>query len=167
MEATSDFSESEIEEEEPPVPHVHQNFKLCTWRKISENVLSDTASELTVVLEKHQTISFVGCFDLKVLKGAVNINGANIGAVPRSGDTAKCFRVYVPSTHPITKIRGLDRTSHVRISSCEDAALFESMGPLFSGIWAARKDKGRSFDFVSIACAITVVLYGVRIDVFS
>ncbi|PVH97684.1 hypothetical protein DM02DRAFT_597186 [Periconia macrospinosa] len=148
VEATSDFSESELEEEELPIPHVHQNFKLCTWRKTPENVLSDTASELTVILEKHQTVSFVGCFDLKVLKGAVNINGANIGAVPRPGDTAKSFRAYVPSTHPITKIRGLDRTSHVQISSCEDSALFEAIGPLFGRIWATKKDKGRSFDFI-------------------
>ncbi|CAI6338958.1 unnamed protein product [Periconia digitata] len=147
VEATSDFSESELEEDDL-VPLVHQNFKLCSWRRISENILSDTESELAIILEKHQTISFVGCFDLKVLKGAVNVNGANIGAVPRAKDTAKEYRVYVPSTHPITKIRGLDRTSHVQFVSCQEPTLLESTGPLFAGIWATPKDKGRSFEYI-------------------
>lgn len=148
VEATSDYSESEFEEE-TPIPLVHQNFKLCTWRKIPENIVSDTSAELTIVVEKHQTVSFVGVFDLQVLKGAVNVNGANIAAVPRPGDKARSFRVYVPSTHPVTKIRGLDRTSQIQISSCEEPTVFEAIGPAFGKIWATRRDKGRSFDYVS------------------
>jgi hypothetical protein len=86
---------------------------------------------------------------VKVLKGAVNINGANFGAVPRHGEEKKSWRVYVPSTHPITKVRGLDRVNHVQFLSCDEPVGLQGISPDFTGIWATKKELGRSFDFVS------------------
>lgn len=144
----ADSTASEAEPEPEDVPLVPQNFKLSTWRKADSTVLSDTAKELTIILDKHSTASFVGCFDVKVLKGAVHINGANLGATSKgSKEQGNVHRVYAPSTHPITKIRGLDRTNHVQLQSVGDPTPFADINPLFVDIWDGRKesDKGRSF----------------------
>ena len=145
--SASESAESESED----VPLVHQNFKLGTWRKHQGNVLSDSPHELTISLEKHSTATFVGWFDLKVLRGAVNINGANLGATPKgSKEDGSSHRVFVPSTHPITKIRGLDRTNHVQLRSCPESTTLEDISPLFFNIWggAAERDNGRTFNNV-------------------
>ncbi|KAJ4291163.1 Polynucleotide 5'-hydroxyl-kinase grc3 [Kalmusia sp. IMI 367209] len=125
---------------------IPQNRKLSTWSSYGSNVLSDTANELSIVLEKHSTVSFVGCFDVKVLKGAVNINGANLAAAPRQ-EKARSHRVFAPTTHPITKIRGLDRTNQVQFLSCREPTPFAEINPLFSDIWSGNGEvgKGRSF----------------------
>ncbi|CAN9422387.1 unnamed protein product [Alternaria alternata] len=65
--------QKDSDEEEQPVP-VQRNLKLCNWRNEPQNILSDTDTELTVNLNKHATITLIGCFDLLVLRGAVNIN---------------------------------------------------------------------------------------------
>ncbi|KAF2641354.1 hypothetical protein P280DRAFT_468985 [Massarina eburnea CBS 473.64] len=148
VEATSDYGDSEFEEDTPTATLIPKNLKLCTWRKISANILSDTSEELTIVLEKHQTVSFIGCFNVNVLKGAININGANIGAAPKNSEQKKSWRVYAPSTHPITKVRGLDRVNHVQFVSCKEPAPLQEVNPLFAGIWATRKEQGRNFDFI-------------------
>ncbi|KAF1966763.1 hypothetical protein BU23DRAFT_517392, partial [Bimuria novae-zelandiae CBS 107.79] len=148
--SASEAAKSESEPED--VLPVHQNFKLSTWRKHQSNVLSDTSKELSIVLDKNATASFVGCFDVKVLKGAVNINGANLGATTRgSKEEGKSHRVFVPSTHPITKIRGLDRTNHIQLRSCREPVPFADLSPLFSDIWSgsAERDKGRTFAYVT------------------
>ncbi|PSN62822.1 hypothetical protein BS50DRAFT_680153 [Corynespora cassiicola Philippines] len=145
----SDYEESEPEpEEEEHVPDVHQNFKLCNWRADEKNILKNTDKELSVVLNKHSTISLIGYFDFKVTKGAVNINGANIGA---KGQTAHVYRAYVPSTHPITKIRGLDGSNHIQFLQCEEPTPFAKISPLFTDIWNARRTDGkqRSFDVIT------------------
>lgn len=148
-----DSSASEAAESEPgEVAIVHQNYKLSTWQKNRGTVLSDTSEELTIVLDKHATASFVGCFDIKVLKGAVNISGANLGATSGANqEEESSHRVFVPSTHPITKIRGLDRTSNVQLRSCREPLPFADMSPLYSDIWGggAERDNGRSFTLVS------------------
>lgn len=146
--SASEAPESETED----ISLIPQNFKLGTWRKTDNNVLSDTSDELTIVLDKHATATFVGCFDLKILKGAVNINGANLGVLPKgSKEGSKVHRVYVPSTHPITKIRGLDRTNHVQLRSCDEPTHFADLSPLFAEIWAGSTEgnRGRSFTGVS------------------
>ncbi|KAL5395964.1 hypothetical protein PMIN04_006414 [Paraphaeosphaeria minitans] len=144
----ADSTASEAESEPEDISLVPQNFKLSTWRKATSTVLSDTAKELTIVLDKHGTASFVGCFDVKVLKGAVHINGANLGATLKgSKEEESVHRVYVPSTHPITKIRGLDRTNHVQLRSSREPTPFADINPLFVDIWSGDRDgdKGRSF----------------------
>ncbi|KAK7193195.1 hypothetical protein PSPO01_00989 [Paraphaeosphaeria sporulosa] len=148
----ADSTASEAESEPEDISLVPQNFKLSTWRKAKSTVLSDTAKELTIVLDKHATASFVGCFDVKVLKGAVHINGANLGATSNgSKEEESVHRVYVPSTHPITKIRGLDRTNHVQLRSCRKPTPFADINPLFANIWSGDRDgdKSRSFTGVS------------------
>ena len=147
-----DSSASEAAESEAgDVALIQQNYKLSTWQKNRGTVLSDTNEELTIVLEKHATATFVGCFDVKVLRGAVNISGANLGATSGvSQEEGSSYRVFVPSTHPVTKIRGLDRTSNVQLRSCRDAIPFADISPLFSDIWGgdAESDNGRSFSWV-------------------
>jgi polynucleotide 5'-hydroxyl-kinase GRC3/NOL9 len=151
----ADSTASEAAESEPEgISLIPQNFKLSTWRKIQTNVLSDNPLELTIALDKHATASFVGCFDVKVLKGAVHINGANVGAAAKgSKEGESMHRVYVPSTHPITKIRGLDRTNHVELKSCREPTPFADINPLFDNIWGAgaASDNGRSFSWVILS----------------
>jgi polynucleotide 5'-hydroxyl-kinase GRC3/NOL9 len=93
-------------------------------------------------LEKHSTIALIGYFTFKVLRGAVNVNGANIGAVTHEGQKAVTHRAAVPATHPISKIRGLDGRNQVQFTSCKEPAPFSNLNPLFSDIWNA-KDRGR------------------------
>lgn len=121
--------------EEPLV--FRQNVKLCTWRNEPQNVMSDTDKELTVKLNKHTTIALVGCFHFRVLRGAINVNGANIGAVSRHGQQDHIYTAHVPATHPISKFRGLDGTNHVQFLHCEESNELASIGPLFEDIWAA------------------------------
>ncbi|KAF2129958.1 hypothetical protein P153DRAFT_339313 [Dothidotthia symphoricarpi CBS 119687] len=145
----SEPEESEPEEQEPIV--IQRDLKLCSWKNDAQDILSDTVTELTVNLKKHLTIALIGRFDLKVLRGAVNINGANIGAVTREGQKAKTYRVFVPATHPITKIRGLDGTNHVQFLSCKEAPPLAKLSPLFRDIWNVPSDveKDRSFSIIT------------------
>ncbi|KAF2679071.1 hypothetical protein K458DRAFT_490761 [Lentithecium fluviatile CBS 122367] len=143
----SDYAESEPDE----IPVVNQNFKLSTWQNDGENVLSGNDEGLTIVLDKHSTAAFVGCCDVKILKGAVNVNGANLVAIPRQGEQARTYRVFVPSTHPISKVRGLDRLNHVQFLHCEKPTPFTRLSPLFADIWVAPSNSGkeRSFHLIS------------------
>jgi polynucleotide 5'-hydroxyl-kinase GRC3/NOL9 len=143
-----EYEDSELDEE-PFV--VKQNLKLCTWRNESQNTISNTDSELTVKLSKHTTIALIGVFRFRVLKGAVHINGANIGALSRNGQKDQIYSAYVPSTHPISKIRGLDNVNHVQFISCEEPKPLATMSSLFSDIWNVGADAriSRSFQVVS------------------
>ncbi|KAL1601784.1 Polynucleotide 5'-hydroxyl-kinase grc3 [Paraconiothyrium brasiliense] len=149
----ADSTKSEDAKSEPEdISLIPQNFKLSTWRKTKANVLSDTPQKLTIVLDKHSTASFVGHFDVKILKGAVNINGANLGATSiGSKEREKEYRVFACSTNPIMKIRGLDRTNHVQLRSCPEPTPLADMNPLFANLWGgnAENDKGRSFTGVT------------------
>lgn len=140
--------ESEADEE-PLV--VRQNLKLCSWRNEPQNVVSDTSSELTVKLPKHTTIALIGCFRFKVLRGAVNINGANIGALSHEGEKAQTYTSHVPATHPISKIRGLDGMNHVQFITCEQPGPLAKTSTLFADIWnvPTRSGRSRSFEVVS------------------
>jgi polynucleotide 5'-hydroxyl-kinase GRC3/NOL9 len=138
----------EWDEEETHMP-VQRNLKLCNWRNEAQNILSDTDTELTINLNKHATITLIGCFDLTVLRGAININGANIGTVSRDGQKNQVHRVCAPATHPIFKIRGLDGTNHIRFKTCKTPAMLANISPLFEGIWNDSND--RSFRVVSAA----------------
>jgi polynucleotide 5'-hydroxyl-kinase GRC3/NOL9 len=130
--------------DEPMV--LRQNVKLCTWRNEAQNILSDTDKELAVKLNKHTTIALIGCFRFKVLRGAINVNGANIGAVSRDAQQNQVYTAYVPATHPISKFRGLDSINHVQFLHCADSNQLASTGPLFEDIWNA---SSRSFSVVS------------------
>ncbi|KAH7394107.1 hypothetical protein DE146DRAFT_746777 [Phaeosphaeria sp. MPI-PUGE-AT-0046c] len=134
--------ESESEEGEEPLI-IKQNLKLCSWRNESQHVLLDTDTDLAVKINKHITISLVGHFRFKVLKGAVNINGANIGALSREGRKDQEYTAYVPATHPITKIRGLDSINQVHFTHCTHARPLAHLGTLFRDIWNSPVDSDR------------------------
>lgn len=122
------------EQEDEPLP-LQQNVKLCTWRNEAQNIISDTPKELTVKLSKHTTISLVGCFQFRVLRGAIHVNGANIGAVSRDGQQDHIYTVHVPATHPISKFRGLDGTNHLQFLHCANSTPLAEIASLFSDIW--------------------------------
>jgi polynucleotide 5'-hydroxyl-kinase GRC3/NOL9 len=130
---------------------IQRNLRLCNWRNELQDILSNTESELTINLNKHTTIALVGCFEFKVLRGAVHINGANIGTVSRNGQKNTMHRAYVPATHPISKIRGLDGTNHLVLRSCKTPVPLAHMSPLFDDLWSAKSpfEKERSFRVVS------------------
>jgi polynucleotide 5'-hydroxyl-kinase GRC3/NOL9 len=144
--AESEHEESDEDEIHAPI---RRNLKLCNWRNELQNILSDTDTELTINLNKHATITLIGTFDLTVLRGAVNINGANIGTVSRDGQKNQTHRACVPATHPISKIRGLDGTNQIRFKTCKVPAPLASISPLFDGLWNDSID--RSFRVVSAA----------------
>lgn len=142
--------DSEPEDDKEPML-IKQNLKLCSWRNDPQDVLLDTDIDLTVKINKHTTISLVGRFRFKVLRGAVNINGANIGVLSREGQKDQDYVAFVPATHPITKIRGLDSTNHVQFSHCSDARPLANISTLFADIWNPPIGSGiyRSFKIVS------------------
>jgi polynucleotide 5'-hydroxyl-kinase GRC3/NOL9 len=143
-----EHEDSELDEE-PLI--VKQNLKLCTWRNEPQNIISSTGRGLTVKLSKHTTIALIGIFQFIVLKGAIHFNGANIGALSRDGQKDQIYSAYVPSTHPISKIRGLDNVNHVQFISCEEQKPLANISPLFADIWNVETNaKGsRSFQVVS------------------
>ncbi|KAI4955516.1 hypothetical protein J4E91_001377 [Alternaria rosae] len=151
-----DAARSEHEDSDEGGKHapVHRNLKLCNWRNEPQNILSDTDTELTINLNKHATITLIGTFDLTVLRGAVNINGANIGTVSRDGQKNQVHRACVPATHPMSKIRGLDGTNQIRFRTCKTPAPLASISPLFAGIWSDLTD--RSFRVVTNSDADTL-----------
>ena len=135
-------------DEEPLL--VKQNLRLCNWRNDPQDILSDTTFDLTVKLNKHTTIALVGCFRFRVLRGAININGANIEVLSRHGQKDQIYTVYTPAAYPISKIRGLDGVNQVQFTNCEDPTPLASLSPLFSDIWNSQPNaKGRSFSVVS------------------
>jgi polynucleotide 5'-hydroxyl-kinase GRC3/NOL9 len=144
-------SEYEDSDAEPEPVVIKRNLKLCNWRNDPKDILSDTDSELTINLEKHTTIALIGYFTFKVLRGAININGANVGAVTHEGQKAVTHHAAVPATHAISKIRGLDGRNQVQFMSCREPAPFSNLNPLFTDIWNAktRNQKPRTFSVVS------------------
>tara|TARA_R110002003_G_scaffold76_1_gene6957 strand:- start:13234 stop:13818 length:585 start_codon:yes stop_codon:yes gene_type:complete len=146
--ATPELDASDLEEE-PLV--VQRNLKLCSWRNVPQNVLSEEDAGLTVKLSKHTTISLIGAFQFKVLRGAININGANIGVLSRNGRKDQVYTSSVPATHPISKIRGLDGVNHVQFSSWEGPTTLAGISPLHANIWNVPTDvaTSRSFTVVS------------------
>ena len=139
---------SDAEEEDVPVL---RNLRLCNWRSEPQNIISDTDTELIVNLNKHTTIALIGCFEFKVLRGAVHINGANIGTVSRDGQKSKMHRACMPATHPISKIRGLDGSNRVLFRNCNSPTPLAHMNPLFEKLWntSSRFENERSFRVVS------------------
>ncbi|KAH7095212.1 hypothetical protein FB567DRAFT_22933 [Paraphoma chrysanthemicola] len=114
---------------------VQRNLKLCSWRNEPQNILSANESSLIVKLSKHTTISLVGTFRFKVLKGAININGANIGVLSRNGTKDLAYASCVPTTHPISKIRALDTVSHVEFTNWNGPTTLACLSPLYVDIW--------------------------------
>jgi polynucleotide 5'-hydroxyl-kinase GRC3/NOL9 len=145
---------SELEEEvaEEIAIEPQRNLQLCTWRYGRDYVSSESDEQVTVSLNKNTTITLVGCFDFMVCKGAVNINGANFGAKSRRNQSASRRRAFVPSTHPISVIRGLDSENEVQFLNCEEPTPFSNLSPLFANIWNANAGKGRprSFSLVGL-----------------
>jgi polynucleotide 5'-hydroxyl-kinase GRC3/NOL9 len=146
----SESEDDEAESEEQSLP-VRRSSRLCNWRHELSDILSDTETELTINLKKHATIALIGCFDLKVLRGAVHINGANIGTVSHGGQKHKTYRIHVPATHPILKIRGLDSVNHVHFINCKQPTPLAGSSPMFADIWNAKPigRPHRSFSIVS------------------
>ncbi|KAF1839550.1 hypothetical protein BDW02DRAFT_563605 [Decorospora gaudefroyi] len=144
----SEQEESDAAEYHVPLPC---NIKLCNWGNEAQNILSDTDSELTINLNKHATISLLGCFDFTVRRGAININGANIGTISRDGQKHRVHRAFVPATHAIFKLRGLDSTNHIVIRSCKAPAPLGHLNPLFTRLWNAKPQHWTSRSF----CVVT------------
>lgn len=149
-EDVSDPSELEEEIAEEVKIEPQRNVQLCTWRYGKDYVCSESDEQLTVSLSKNTTITLIGCFDFTVLKGAININGANFGAKSCRNQGVSTRRAFVPSTHPISTIRGLDSENEVQFVNCDEPP-FAGLNPLFSNIWNAKSGKGRprSFSLVS------------------
>lgn len=134
--------------EEDSQPNVKCKVKFCNWRNDSKDILCDTGSELTVNLSKHTTIALVGSFKFKVLRGAININGANIAAASRAAQDDRFHHAFMPAIHPILKFRGLDSTNHVQFMSWNDPIPLASNKPPFAHISIA-PFVTRSFSVVS------------------
>ncbi|KAJ4990792.1 hypothetical protein SVAN01_03801 [Stagonosporopsis vannaccii] len=144
----SEYDESEAE----PEPAVtKRNLKLCNWQHNPRDVFAENESELSINLDKNTTIALVGHFDFRVSRGAVNVNGANIGAVTRDGQKAKTYRAYVPATQPIFKIRGLDSKNHVQFTSCKEPTPFARLNPLYEDMWntGSRGERRRTFGIMT------------------
>ncbi|CAO2656205.1 Nn.00g050080.m01.CDS01 [Neocucurbitaria sp. VM-36] len=118
------------EEEEEGHTSFRRKLKFCNWRNDSQDIISNTDSELTLNLNKHSTIALVGSFKFKVLRGAVNINGANISTASRAAQDNGFYHAFVPAIHPILKIRGLDGTNHIKFMSCRDPMPLARNSPL-------------------------------------
>ncbi|KAF3033524.1 Polynucleotide 5'-hydroxyl-kinase grc3 [Didymella keratinophila] len=147
-ELVSEYEESEAE----PEPVIRRrNLKLCNWQSNPKDIIAENESELSIILDKNTTIALVGHFDFKVSRGAVNINGANIGAVTQDGQKGQSYRAYVPATHPIFKIRGLDAKNHVQFSSCKEPTPFAKLSPLYEDIWntGSQGERRRTFGIIT------------------
>jgi polynucleotide 5'-hydroxyl-kinase GRC3/NOL9 len=144
-------AEERDEDGEEEASITKQNLKLCTWQNKPQHILSDTEHEITVKLSKHTTIALIGCFRFIVLRGAININGANIGASSRENHEDRVHTAYVPATHPISKIRGLDGVNHVQFIDCPEPRPLADTGTLFANIWNMQDPhlRSRSFSIVS------------------
>lgn len=143
-------SEYEESEDEPEAAVTKRNLKLCNWQNNPKDIFVENESELSINLDKNTTISLVGHFDFTVSRGAVNINGANIGAVTRDGQKAQTYRAHVPATQPIFKIRGLDVKNHVLFSSCKEPTPFAKLNPLYEDLWntGSKGERRRTFGIV-------------------
>jgi polynucleotide 5'-hydroxyl-kinase GRC3/NOL9 len=133
-------------------PDFQPNVQMCNWRYGVGNVAEDTSRGLTVSLQSGEDIALIGVFEFIVLKGAININGANFAAIQPLPQNAPPRRVYVPCTHPISIIKALDDSNMIQFLHCEDAPKsFASISPLFAGIWNERPSglPSRSFALVS------------------
>lgn len=144
-------SEYEGSDAEPEPPVSRRNLKLCNWQNNPRDIFTENEEELSINLDKNTTIALVGHFDFRVSRGAININGANIGAVTKDGQKAKVYRAYVPATQPIFKIRGLDGKNHVQFTSCREPTPFAKLSPLYEDIWntGSRGERRRTFGIVS------------------
>lgn len=148
-ELISEHEESEIE---PESAATKRSLKLCNWQNHPNDIFVENETELSISLHKNTTIALVGHFDFRVSRGAVNINGANIGAVTRDGQKARIYRAYVPATQPIFKIRGLDGQNHVQFTSCKEPAPFARLSPLFEDIWNTGSQGERRRTFGIVCC---------------
>lgn len=150
-EALYSWPRGETSEGKQDDPSARRCLRLCSWRNDPSHILADTESELCIHLDKHTTIALIGCFQFKVLRGAIHINGANIGAVDRAGQKHTLHCVYASATHPVLKIRGLNATNHVQFFSCKEPAFLTSVSPLFEDLWRTRSihKPDRSFTVVS------------------
>lgn len=144
----SEYEESEAETE-PIIKR--RNLKLCNWPNNPKDIFAENEFELSINLDKNTTIALVGHFDFKVSRGAINVNGANIGAVTRDGQKGHSYRAYVPVTQTIFKIRGLDAKNHVQFVSCKEPTPLAKLSPLYEDIWNAgsRGERRRTFGIVS------------------
>ena len=144
-------SEYEESEAEPEPASTRRSSRLCNWQNNPKDIFTEDESELSISLDKNTTIALLGHFDLKVLRGAVNINGANIGAVTREGHKSETYRAFVPATHPIFKIRGLDVKNRVQFTSCREPAPLAKLNPLYEDIWNtdSKGERRRTFGIVS------------------
>lgn len=154
----SPLNSSEISETSSEQQELLPNLKFGSWHNEPHNIIEKSATGLTVRLEKHSTIAFLGCYYLSVLKGAVNINGANISSVSLDGQTRRVYPVYVPSSHPVLKIRALDHENHVRIISMRHPSPLTFLCSPFGDIWSAPSSAGPPWSFTTVCLPSQILL---------
>lgn len=154
LHSRNEFADSNYEQSNSDVdfPVIRQNLQLCSWRYGPDYVSSETEDQLTVSLGKNATIALIGCYEFVVLRGAVNINGGNFAAARPSGEYREKHRVFMPSTHPISSIKGLDNRNEVQFMELLEPTPFASLSPLFQNIWNANRRKGRPRSFALVSC---------------
>ncbi|KAF2121778.1 hypothetical protein BDV96DRAFT_639865 [Lophiotrema nucula] len=129
------------------VQEAQRNPQLCNWRNEQKNVISESEDQLTIALSKNSTVSFIGCYRLTVLKGAVNVNGANLASSSKTGQTATSYLVYAASPCPIPSIRGLDHENQIQVSTCREPTQLADICPLFADIWSGATTATESTSF--------------------
>lgn len=103
-------------------------------------ILKDDNNSLELRLQLNETATFVGEYEVEVLKGIVEIQGAIL--LPRSG----IQRVYAVSTHAVPSIVGRTDESTIRVSSVQSQLqALEKYSPLFRNVWIRDDVKDRSF----------------------
>lgn len=111
-----------------------QHWELSTWRlaRKKANISTSTSTRVVLFLKKTETLSYVGSYQLRVLKGAVNVCGARL----RAGD---CEEILAPATHPIPIVYGLSESSKIEISALpQTIAPLHRISPLFRRAWNVR-----------------------------
>ncbi|KAK3076330.1 hypothetical protein LTS18_013307, partial [Coniosporium uncinatum] len=111
-----------------------RNITLSTWQPTATNVLEDTKSVKRIRLKARQTITYIGIYDLLVVKGAITIYGAVLTADNGSQ------QVFAPSTHALPNIKCLSREAEVQIKHVPGNGLtsLKMFSPLYGRFWNHR-----------------------------
>ncbi|KAK4973317.1 Polynucleotide 5'-hydroxyl-kinase grc3 [Elasticomyces elasticus] len=112
---------------------VRANFELSTWIPAHD---ARVFKSVIITLQSGQKVTFVGQYDLRVLRGAVTVYGAILS------ESAEPYRVYAPATHALPDIKALTREAEISISDClHTLRPLEKFSPLFQKIWNYRASK--------------------------
>lgn len=115
-----------------------QSWALCTWTPMTTNIKSEFTEHITILLKQAETVTFVGTYEIAVLKGVVTINGAILRSHPTFPIN---YRVFAPSTHAVPVVQCISSSgSEVQFFSCDyTMRSMQKLSPLYSRIWNVRK----------------------------